>query len=139
MENSYQDLHLEEILIPDEYMQSVEEDLWENGENATFYLTIQQTAQGICYECAMLPFEDESSDMNDLNSLLEEKGYEPSGYGWEEYLVAFAQDHYPEFAEGIGTDSESDTCGIYVMDSVEDFRTLLQIISEGIRELASEA
>lgn len=134
--NAYADLHLEKIEIPNNYMEIVAKNIWENDDLPAFYLSIQETAAGVCYECALLPFEDESDDMEELNSLLETQGYEANGYGWEEYLETFIEDNLPSVFSKLNFDSEADTCGIYVMDSLQSYRDLLAAISRGIRELA---
>ena len=86
MKNSYLELHLENILINKDYMDEVKADLWENDEYPAFDLTIVEITRGICYACDLLPFEDESEDMEELNSALERAGFEINGYGWEDYL-----------------------------------------------------
>lgn len=134
--NAYADLHLEKTVIPTDYMDMVKADMWENDELPTFYLTIQETQTGICYECALLPFEDESEDMEALNAALEAFGYEVNGYGWEEYLETFIEDNLPSIFAKLGFDSEADTCGIYVQGSLEDYKALLAAVSRAIRELA---
>ena len=134
--NAYADLHLENVAIPDNYMEMVAEDIWENDELPAFYLTIIEITTGICYECALLPFEDESDDMERLNAALEALGFEVNGYGWEEYLETFIEENLPSVFPKLGFDSEADTCGIYVMGSLKDFRGLLAAVSRGIRELA---
>ncbi len=42
-----------------------------------------------------------------------------------------------DFLDKVGTDSESDTCGVYVMDSLSDYKKLLCYISEAVRTLLS--
>lgn len=134
--NAYAALHLENVEIPANYMDMVKEDMWENDEYPAFYLTIMETVNGICYECALLPFDDESADMQELNDKLEALEYEINGYGWEEYLETFIEENLPSVFPKLGLDSEADTCGIYVMDSLDDYRELLAAVSRAIRELA---
>ena len=134
--NAYTALHLENVEIPANYMDMVKADMWENDEHPTFYLTIMETMNGICYECALLPFDDESADMQALNGKLEALDYEVNGYGWEEYLETFIEENLPSVFPKLGLDSEADTCGIYVMDSLDDYRELLAAVSRAIRELA---
>ena len=56
-----------------DYMDEVKADLWENDEYPAFDLTIVEITRGICYACDLLPFEDESEDMEELNSALEDR------------------------------------------------------------------
>lgn len=132
----YRKLHLESIQILANYMDAVKEDMWENDDFDAFYLTIQETMDGICFECALLPFEDESDAMKALNAALEAAGYEVNGYGWEEYLDKYIEENVSAIYGKLGFDSEADTCGVYVMDSLEDYRALLKAVSQAVRELA---
>ena len=135
MKNSYLELHLENILINKDYMDEVKADLWENDEYPAFDLTIVEITRGICYACDLLPFEDESEDMEELNSALEGAGFEINGYGWEDYLCGYIEKNHPDFLDKVGTDSESDTCGVYVMDELPDYKKLLSYVSEAVRAL----
>ena len=137
MKNSYSELHLENIEINSDYMEQVKTDLWENDEYLPFNLTISELTKGICYACDLDPFEDESEDMEELNGALEIAGFEVNGYGWEDYFCEYIKKNYPDFLHKIGTDSESDTCGVYVMDSLEEYRKLLRYMSEAVRALLS--
>ena len=137
MKNCYSELHLENIEINADYMDQVKEDLWENDEYLPFNLTIAEITRGICYACDLDPFEDESEDMEELNSILETAGFEVNGYGWEDYFCGYIEKNYPDFLDKVGTDSESDTCGVYVMDSLPDYKKLLCYISEAVRTLLS--
>lgn len=60
--------------------------------------------------------------MEKLNVSLENVGFEVNGYGWVEYLCKFIEKKHPDFLSKINTDSESDTCGLYVMDSLDDYK-----------------
>ena len=135
MKNNYLDLHLENVQIDSDYMELVKTDLWENDEYSLFNLSIVEITRGICYVCDLDPFEDESEDMEELNEALEAAGFEVNGYGWEDYLCKYIEKNYPDFLDKVGTDSESDTCGVYVMDSMEDYKTLLCYVSEAVRAL----
>ncbi|EAC9871334.1 hypothetical protein CJJ43_01315 [Listeria monocytogenes] len=139
--NKYLELHLENIIIPDNYKNIVTETgEWFYEETtifSAFDLNIIETTRGTNYECALDPFNDESEDMKELNNIIENNGYEVNGYGWEDYFSEYIQKNYSDFSSKVGTDSESDTCGIYVMDSLEDYKELLGIISKGIRSLLS--
>ena len=99
--------------------------------------TISEITGGICYACDLDLFEDESEDMEELNNILETEGFEVNGYGWEDYLCGYIEKNYPDFLDKVGTDSESDTCGVYVMDSLSDYKKLLCYISEAVRTLLS--
>ena len=135
MKNNYLDLHLENVQIDSDYMELVKTDLWENDEYSLFNLSIVEITRGICYVCDLDPFEDESEDMEELNEALEAAGFEVNGYGWEDYLCEYIEKNYPDFLDKVNTDSESDTCGIYVMDSLEDYKKLLCYVSEAVRAL----
>ena len=135
MKNNYLDLHLENVQIDSDYMELVKTDLWENDEYSLFNLSIVEITRGICYVCDLDPFEDESEDMEELNEALEAAGFEVNGYGWEDYLCEYIEKNYPDFLDKIETDSESDTCGVYVMDSLEDYKKLLCYVSEAVRAL----
>ena len=137
MKNNYLDLHLENVQIDSDYMELVKTDLWENDEYSLFNLSIVEITRGICYVCDLDPFEDESEDMEELNEALEAAGFEVNGYGWEDYLCEYIEKNYPDFLDKIETDSESDTCGVYVMDSLEEYRKLLRYMSEAVRALLS--
>lgn len=139
--NKYLNLHLEKIEVPNNYMEIVsEEGEWVYEENEVFCafdLSICEVTSGISYICDLDPFDDESTDMEKLNNLLENAGYEVNGYGWEEYFCKYIEENYDDFFPKVNTDSESDTCGIYVMDSLEDYKKLLLILSESVRSLLS--
>ncbi|MCP1223097.1 Imm51 family immunity protein [Sebaldella sp. S0638] len=135
MKNSYLELHLENTEISSDYMEQVKADLWENDEYISFNLTIEEITRGICYAFDLYPFDDESEDMEELSEALEAKGFEVNGYGWEDYLCEYIEKNYPDFLDKVNTDSESDTCGIYVMDSLEDYKKLLCYVSEAVRAL----
>lgn len=136
--NAYARLKLEDVEIADNYMDMVKQDMWENDEHPAFYLTIQETVNGVCYECALLPFEDESRDMAELNAKLEALGFEVNGYGWEEYLETFIEDNLPSVFPRLLFDSEADTTGVYVMDSLSAYKDMLAAVSRAIRELAQD-
>jgi len=137
--NKYAKLHLETVEIPPNYMEIMErESVWDYDMFDLFFLSICEITKGICYECALVPFDDESEDMEELNGLIEEKGFEVNGYGWEDYLCSYIEKQNPQLYEKIDVDSESETCGIYVMDSIGDFRLLLKTVSEAIRDLLRE-
>lgn len=139
--NKYLELHLENIIIPDNYKKIVSETGEWSYEEATIFiafdLIIIETARGTNYECVINPYNDESEDMKELNNIVENNGHGVNGYGWEDYFFDYLQKNYSDFSSKVGSYSESDTCGIYVMDSLEDYTELLGIISKGIRSLLS--
>jgi hypothetical protein len=134
----YSQLHLENVEIPDYYMGSVlESGEWIYDELDAFNLTISEVSEGICYALDLAPFHDESKDMYELNESLEKAGYEANGYGWEDYLCEFIDLSHPNFSDSFDTDSEYEVCGIYVIDSLGDYKQLLLFVSEAIRYLLS--
>lgn len=126
----YWELHLETVELPENT-----EEYFDDDFSPAFCLNIDRLTKGLCYECTLDPFEDESRNMQELNNLIAEKGYEINGYGWESYLCGYIEKHAPTLYEKIDTDSESDTCGIYVYEDKSRFYELLKLISEAIRAL----
>lgn len=136
----FRELSLEEIEIPDDYLDAPQDDLyWENDELPAFYLVIQDVLhkgqEAVCYGLDIMPFDDEGDEWSEVMTALESKGHEPDGYGWESYLLDYIGQENPDLASRVGSDSESDTCGLYVLDSLKDYRALQTLVSTAIREL----
>ena len=137
---NFRELYLEETEIPDAYPDEIQDDLyWENDEHSVFYMSIQDILhkgqEAVCYALDIMPFDDEGEDWADVMNVLESKGYDSDGYGWESYLLDYLEQENPNLATKVGNDSESDTCGLYVLDSLEDYYALLALVSTAIREL----
>ena len=133
-------MHLEETYIPEEYLDEIEDDIyWENDENPVFYLAVQailhKGKEAVCYAVDIMPFEGEDDEWEEVMGALENKGYDTDGYGWESYLTDYIGHNNPGLAARVECDSESDTCGLYVLDNLEDYEALLGSISTAVREL----
>lgn len=136
MANIYKNLHLEDIEIPENYIEIMNNDgQWEFDDFDSFSLIIQETQKGVDYGFDLYPFEDESEDMNALNKALEEKGYELLGYGWEDYLMNYITIQNPLLSEKISPDSEGTTCGLYLNETLEEYKIMLELISQAIGAL----
>jgi hypothetical protein len=131
---NYKELHLEAIMIPaniDELLAG--ESIWDI-EVPPFSISIVETVyKGVDTMTWSIEFSP-SFDFDDLNKKIEEKGFEPDGYGWTEYIQEYITTHYPKAKDRIREDSESGTCCLYTFTK-SDFTALLKIVSESIREL----
>ena len=137
---NFRELFLEETEIPGDYLDETQDDLfWENDDHSVFYLAIQDILhkghEAVCYSLDIMPFDDEGDEWLEVMHALESKGYDTDGYGWESYLLDYIGQENPDLAARVGNDSESDTCGLYVLDSLEDYRALQALVSTSIREL----
>lgn len=137
---NFRELRLEETDIPDDYLEDPQDELyWENDENSVFYLVIQDVLhkghEAVCYALDIMPFDDEGEEWTEVMTALEHKGFETGGYGWEEYLGEYIAQENPDLAARLESDSEAETCGLYVLDSLDDYRSLLALVSTAIREL----
>lgn len=73
-----------------------------------------------------IEFAPSNEEFQALNCKLEEKGIEPDGYGWGEYIQQTLRKVNPALAERLYTkDCERDACVIWV-ESAEDCRALLE-------------
>ena len=142
--NRYCDLHLENTDIPANYMDLVKLGGWGNHDHPAFQLSIKEIPDGLCYECALLAFADTGEDMRDIKSAVaflgyvEDVGDDVTGYGWEAYLDDYLEENVSAIYGKIAFDSDAETCGVYVMDSLADYRALLKAVSQAVRELAEE-
>lgn len=137
---NFRELYLEETEIPDDYLNEAQDDIyWESDEYSVFYMAIQDILhkghEAVCYALDIMPFEDEGEEWAEVMSALENKGYETDGYGWEECLLDYIGQENPDLSAKVESDSESDTCGLYVLDSLKDYRALLGLVSTCVREL----
>ena len=109
-----------------------DEGVWESEIYAPLiFLSINEVEGGISYACDIHP-SDDSEDVAALNKALLAKGYSTDGYGWEEYLSGRFEDN--EKLSGVEYDSESETCGLFVMDE-DSYNQLLAAVSKAIRAL----
>lgn len=136
----FRDWRLEDIDIPDDYLKNGQDDLyWESDDLSVFYLCIQPVLykgkEAVSYGIDILPFENEDEDWLEVQSTLENKGYEPDGDGWESYMRDCISQENPDLAVKVQYDSESDSCGLYVLNSMEDYRALLGQVDIAVRGL----
>ena len=87
---------------------------------------------GIEYEGREVPvawqieFDPSENECEAANARLDERGVEPDGYGWGEYIQNTIRQGNPALAERLHiTDCETATCVIWV-ESEEDCRALLE-------------
>lgn len=137
---SFRELRLEETEISDDCLENLQEGIyWENYDNPVFYLVIQDILhkgqEAVCYAVDIMPFEDEGEEWTELLAAIENKGFEANGYGWEGYLVEYISQENPELAARLESDSEAESCGLYVLNSLEDYCSLLTLVSTAVREL----
>lgn len=75
-----------------------------------------------------IEFDPSDDEFEAANARLEERGIEPDGYGWGEYIRKVIRKGNPALAKRLhNTDCETDTCVVWV-ESEEDCRALLEAI-----------
>lgn len=140
----YSQLHLENIEIPENYLDIVNETgIWENDDNSMFRLAIQTTAEGICYMLNILPFADLSDEMRQIWKELIFMGYEEypgggvTGHCWAAFFDTDLGEEAQALHDKLTIESETGLCSISLMNSLEDYRELLAKVSSVIRVLTT--
>lgn len=137
----YSQLHLENIEIPENYLNIVKTGIWENEDHPVFRLAIQATADGICYMLNILPFADLSDEMRQIWKELIFMGYEEypgsgvTGHCWAAFFDTDFGEESPELHAKLTFESETGLCCISLMDSLADYRELLTKVSSVVRVL----
>ena len=131
---NYKDLHLEAIMIPDNVSELLkDEPIWDIEVPPFSICAVVTQHNGQERMTWSIEFSPEF-DFDDPNEMLDEKGIEPDGHGWTEYVLGYIRSNYPQADGRILEDSEVDTCCLYTFTKA-DFTALLKILSEAIREL----
>ncbi len=127
-QQEYWELYLEKIDMP------VSGEPWKNDIAPAFYFDISDSGTGKCYEIAFSPFEDEGEKLQGLNRLVEQKGFEANGCGWENFFRDHIVTDNPGLSVKITGDSDYDTCRLTAKNK-KDYYALLGILSKAVRDL----